>query len=106
MALHPSSATLRRPDDGHKPEAHWGRGRSPDSIISATIGVKDTLPIQRYLLAFEAGTMPETHCGPQIRDLGARLIDLQDRRTRRPPETGQLAAAPAHPRHHRQRRLA
>jgi site-specific DNA recombinase len=36
--------------------------------------------IERYLLAFEAGTLPETQCGPRIRELGAKLADLQDRR--------------------------
>lgn len=39
--------------------------------------------------------MPETHCGPRIRDLGARLIDLQDRRTKLRRQLD--AAAPATP---------
>jgi site-specific DNA recombinase len=37
--------------------------------------------IERYLLAFEAGTLPDTQCGPRIREFGAKLVDLQDRRT-------------------------
>jgi site-specific DNA recombinase len=36
--------------------------------------------IERYLLAFEAGTLPEVQCGNRVRDLGAKLVDLQDRR--------------------------
>ena len=36
--------------------------------------------IERYLLAFEAGTMPETQCGERVRSLGIRAADLRNRR--------------------------
>jgi site-specific DNA recombinase len=50
------------------------------NIVDADIAKTDQA-IERYLLAFEAGTLPDTQCGPRIRDLGAKLVDLQDRRT-------------------------
>ena len=51
--------------------------------------------IERYLLAFEAGSMPETQCGPRIRDLGAKLVQLQDRRAELHQQLD--ASAPAGP---------
>lgn len=35
--------------------------------------------IDRYLLAFEKGTMPEKQCGPRIEALAAKTVELQDR---------------------------
>ena len=50
------------------------------NIVDADIA-KTEQAIERYLLAFEAGTLPDTQCGPRVRDLGTKLVDLQDRRT-------------------------
>ncbi len=36
--------------------------------------------IERYLLAFEAGTLPEAQCGQRIRALGAKAAELRARR--------------------------
>ncbi len=36
--------------------------------------------IERYLLAFEAGTLPEAQCGQRIRTLGAKAAELRTRR--------------------------
>lgn len=38
--------------------------------------------IERYLLAFEAGTMPESQCGSRIAKLDAKASELQSRRSR------------------------
>jgi site-specific DNA recombinase len=35
--------------------------------------------IERYLLAFEAGSLPEAQCGERV--LGAKIAELRDRRT-------------------------
>jgi site-specific DNA recombinase len=35
--------------------------------------------IDRYLLAFEKGTMPEKQCGPRIEALAAKTVELRDR---------------------------
>ncbi len=37
--------------------------------------------VERYLLAFEAGTLPEAQCGQRIRTLGSKIADLRDRET-------------------------
>ncbi len=44
-------------------------------IVDADIAKADQA-IERYLLAFEAGTLPDTQCGPRIRDLG-QLADAR-----------------------------
>jgi hypothetical protein len=36
--------------------------------------------VERYLLAFEAGTLPEAQCGERVRSLGAKAADLRARR--------------------------
>ena len=36
--------------------------------------------IERYLLAFEAGTLPEAQCGQRIRTLGSKAAELRTRR--------------------------
>ncbi|MHB8340043.1 MAG: recombinase zinc ribbon domain-containing protein [Mycobacteriales bacterium] len=36
--------------------------------------------VERYLAAFEAGTMSEEQCGPRLRRHGARLAEPRDRR--------------------------
>ncbi len=33
--------------------------------------------VERYLLAFEAGTLPEAQCGERMRSLGAKADDLR-----------------------------
>jgi len=57
--------------------------------------------IERHLLAFEAGSLPEAQCGERIRTLGAKIAELRDRRTeladaldstdRQPPSAQQIA---------------
>jgi hypothetical protein len=57
--------------------------------------------IERYLLAFEAGSLPEAQCGERVRTLGAKIAELRDRRTElaeaiegadlRPPTEQQIA---------------
>jgi site-specific DNA recombinase len=36
--------------------------------------------IERYLLAFEAGTLPESQCGERVRSLGKRVTELRMRK--------------------------
>jgi site-specific DNA recombinase len=59
--------------------------------------------IERYLGAFEAGTLPEAQCGKRVQALGAKLADLQARElelqqalavsaTQEPPTPADLAA--------------
>jgi site-specific DNA recombinase len=50
------------------------------SVVDVEV-TKTEQAIERYLLAFEAGTLPEAQCGPRIRELGAKLVELQDRRS-------------------------
>lgn len=38
------------------------------------------MTIERYLLAFEAGTLPEDQCGARISNLGVKTAELHDRR--------------------------
>jgi site-specific DNA recombinase len=35
--------------------------------------------IERYLAAFEAGTLPEAQCGKRLQALGAKIAELQAR---------------------------
>ena len=67
-----ADATARRSADRAQREQEL-------DLVDADIA-KTEQAMERYLLAFEAGTMPETQCGPRIRDLGAKLADLQHRR--------------------------
>jgi site-specific DNA recombinase len=36
--------------------------------------------IERYLLAFEAGTLPESQCGERVRSLGKKVAELRMRK--------------------------
>ncbi len=57
--------------------------------------------VERYLLAFEVGSLPEAQCGERVRTLGAKIAELRDRRTElaealeggdlRPPTAQQIA---------------
>lgn len=46
--------------------------------------------VERYLDAFENGTMPESVCGPRLRDLNTRIAQLRDRQN----ELSELCAQP------------
>jgi site-specific DNA recombinase len=58
--------------------------------------------IERYLTAFESGSLPEDQCGARVGALGARTAELRDRRgelqaildalTAEPPTVGQIEA--------------
>jgi site-specific DNA recombinase len=50
--------------------------RRADLLTQAIAGAAE-----RYLLAFEAGTMPESQCGPRIRTLGAKAAELRARQS-------------------------
>ena len=50
--------------------------REQELDIVDTDIAKTEQAIERYLLAFEAGTMPETQCGPRIRDLGVGPVGM------------------------------
>lgn len=62
-------------------------------MVEAEI-VKAEQAIERYLLAFEAGTLPEDQCGARIRNLGAKTAELRDRRAQL---TGALDASVPQP---------
>jgi site-specific DNA recombinase len=49
------------------------------AAVDAKIG-KTEESIERYLRAFEEGTMPEAQCGQRVRDLGQQLTELRARR--------------------------
>lgn len=58
--------------------------------------------IERYLAAFESGSLPEDQCGKRVRALGARTAELRDRQselqavldamTAEPPTAGEIEA--------------
>jgi site-specific DNA recombinase len=50
------------------------------AVIEADLA-KTEAAIERYLLAFEAGTMPEAVCGERVRRLGTKAAELRSRRT-------------------------
>jgi site-specific DNA recombinase len=50
--------------------------------------------IERYLLAFEAGTLPEAQCGERIRVLGAKAAELRTRRAELAELISQSAECP------------
>ena len=51
-------------------------------------------PIQRYLLAFEAGTLADTDLGPRVQALTVRTAELQHRQAELTAAIDQLAAQP------------
>ncbi len=71
------------------------------AVITTEIG-KAEAAIERYLDAFEAGTLPETQCGKRLETLAAKIADLRARQDElrellanaqvRPPTPADLAA--------------
>jgi site-specific DNA recombinase len=57
---------LRQRSEAELVSVHGELGRAEDAV-------------ERYLLAFEAGTLPATHCGEGLRTLGARIDQLRQR---------------------------
>ena len=52
-----------------------------EQLAAAETEIKKTEEaVERYFLAFEAGTMPQRQCGQRIEALGQKLADLQCRR--------------------------
>jgi site-specific DNA recombinase len=49
------------------------------AVVEAEL-VKTEAAIERYLLAFEAGSLPEAVCGGRVRRLGAKAAELRTRR--------------------------
>src|SRR5680860_1595760 len=61
-------------------EATRGQQRAELDAVDAEI-TKTEQAVDRYLLAFETGDLPQAQCGDRIRTLGAKLAELRDRRT-------------------------
>ena len=60
--------------------AGTGRQRVAAELASVTSEIaKVEASIERYLAAFENGTLPEAACGERVRALGARAADLRSR---------------------------
>ena len=62
--------------DGGRFSSHLPAGRRPATAGYGTY--KEA--IERYLLAFEAGTLPESQCGERVRSLGKRVAELRMRK--------------------------
>lgn len=55
--------------------------RLQEQVAAVEIEIRKTEEaLERYFLAFEAGTLPERRCGERIDALGQKLSELQDRR--------------------------
>ncbi len=67
--------------------AAWGRAEATRDQQQAELTTVDAdiakteQAIDRYLLAFETGDLPQAQCGERIRNLGAKIAELRDRRT-------------------------
>ncbi len=56
------------------------RDRSEGEIAAIHAEIDKTeAAIERYLGAFEAGTLPEAQCGRRVQALGAKIVELQAR---------------------------
>ncbi len=88
------SAGSRSAADREQREAELAAVRSEPS--------KTEEAIERYLAAFESGSLPEDQCGARVRALGARTAELRDRQgelqavldalTAEPPTAGEIEA--------------
>ena len=58
--------------------ANLGQSEHELAAVTAEIAKADDA-IERYLSAFEAGTMPEARCGERVRRLGDRVAELRHR---------------------------
>ncbi len=86
------STASRSAEDREQREAELAAVRSELS--------KTEEAIERYLAAFEAGSLPEDQCGARVRALGARTAELRDRQgelqaaldalTAEPPTAGEI----------------
>jgi site-specific DNA recombinase len=50
--------------------------------------------VERYLMAFETGSLPEDQCGARVRALGARTAELRDRQTELQAAIDSMTAEP------------
>ena len=57
------------------------RHRTRQELAAAQAEIHKTEDaLERYLMAFEAGTMSEAHCAPRVEKLAGKLTDLRNRR--------------------------
>jgi hypothetical protein len=70
-------ATSRRPSGCYKSAARTAAPAPPTPPTIAVQLDQAEAAIERYLGAFEAGTLPEAQCGKRLQALGAKLADLQ-----------------------------
>ena len=65
------------------PPRHAARERQQGELaVTETELAQTEQAIERYLLAFEAGSLPEAPCGERVRTLGAKIAELRDRRAK------------------------
>jgi site-specific DNA recombinase len=71
---------LVRAIDTARTELHAARPDFEAELAQVATQMRKTEEaVQRYLLAFEAGTLPEAMCGERLRSLGDRLGELRNR---------------------------